>query len=199
MGSFLFNKILGAVLATFLFIFALNEIGAQLFHADRPETPGYAVEIPEEDAATLAEQVVEELPDFAIAIPAASVEAGAQVAKKCLSCHGFEKGGPAKTGPNLWGVLGREAGSHPDYQGRYSDAMQAYDQVWAYENMYAYLENPRSYIEGTAMNFAGLNKERDRLDIIAYLRSLDDDPYPLPAAADAEDPAETPDEPAAGR
>lgn len=187
MNSFQFNKIFGAILATLLGVFALNEIGALVFDAHPPEEPGYYVEVAEETtlAAEDVEEVVEETPNFASAIPAASVSAGANVAKKCISCHNFEEGEGAKTGPPLYGVIGREAGEHPTFEGRYSTAMENFDQVWTYERVYAYLADPKGYLSGTAMNFAGLNKQQDRLNVIAYMRSLDPNAPPLPEAEEA--------------
>src|SRR5690606_22330180 len=82
------------------------------------------------------------------------------------------------TGPNLHDVLGREVGAVPGFA--YSSAMANYEGVWSYENMYRYLENPRAYVPGTAMIFAGLPRQDERIAMLAYLRSLSPNPPPLP-------------------
>ena len=81
-------------------------------------------------------------------------------------------------GPNLWGVIGRLAGSIDDY--KYSKAMIAYGKEWTYEEMNSYLIKPQAYIKGTKMAFAGLRKEKDRASVILYLNQNSDNPLPLP-------------------
>jgi len=108
----------------------------------------------------------------------ADVAAGEAVARKCVSCHVFEEGGANMTGPVMWDVVGRMAGSVDGFN--YSNAMQEYDQPWLFENLNAYLENPRGYMPGTAMSFAGLRREDERINMIAYLQSLSNDPVPFP-------------------
>ncbi len=111
---------------------------------------------------------------------------GQAIAKKCATCHSFEQGGPAKVGPNLWGILGNH---HAHMEGfAYSSAMVALkDKIWDYEALNEFLVNPKADIPGTKMGFAGLKKPEERADVIAYLRSLADTPLPLPdqAAIDA--------------
>lgn len=111
---------------------------------------------------------------------------GQTIAKKCATCHSFEQGGPAKVGPNLWGILGNH---HAHMEGfAYSPAMAALkDKIWDYEALNEFLVNPKADIPGTKMGFAGLKKPEERADVIAYLRSLADTPLPLPdqAAIDA--------------
>jgi cytochrome c len=111
---------------------------------------------------------------------------GQAITKKCATCHSFEQGGPAKVGPNLWGILGNH---HAHMEGfAYSPAMAALkDKIWDYETLNEFLVNPKADIPGTKMGFAGLKKPEERADVIAYLRSLADTPLPLPdqAAIDA--------------
>ncbi len=111
---------------------------------------------------------------------------GQAITKKCATCHSFEQGGPAKVGPNLWGILGNH---HAHMEGfAYSPAMAALkDKIWDYEALNEFLVNPKADIPGTKMGFAGLKKPEERADVIAYLRSLADTPLPLPdqAAIDA--------------
>ncbi len=105
----------------------------------------------------------------------------------------YEKGEPKKVGPNLWGVVGGPAAHHGGFD--YSDAMEAKRKegfTWTFENLDQFLTNPKGFIPGTAMSFAGLKKPGERADVIAYLRTLSDNPVPLPAATAAAAPVEAP-------
>ncbi|HEX3064503.1 MAG TPA: cytochrome c family protein [Dongiaceae bacterium] len=109
----------------------------------------------------------------------ADVAKGEQISKKCMQCHDFNKGGPNKIGPNLWGIVG----SHPAEVANYSfsDAMQARkDKTWTFEELDAFLAQPKTDVPGTKMTFPGLPKPEDRADIIAWLRQQSDAPVPLP-------------------
>ena len=109
---------------------------------------------------------------------ASNVEAGKDVFKKCAACHTPNKGGENKVGPNLFGVIGRKLGSHAGFA--YSDAVKNKGGDWTYETMAAYLHNPKDSIPGNKMAFAGVPDTQDLVDVIAYLRTLDDSPKPLP-------------------
>ena len=109
----------------------------------------------------------------------ADIAKGEQISKKCMQCHDFTKGGPNKIGPNLWGIVG----SHPAEVANYSfsDAMQARkDKTWTFEELDAFLAQPKTDVPGTKMTFPGLPKPEDRADIIAWLRQQSDAPVPLP-------------------
>jgi cytochrome c len=112
----------------------------------------------------------------------ASVEKGAGAAKKCAACHTFEKGGPNRVGPNLFGVINEKKG-----EGRagfnFSAAMKGKGGTWTFDDMNKFLANPKGFIPGTAMGFAGITKDSERADVIAYLATLADKPVPLPTAA----------------
>jgi cytochrome c len=98
---------------------------------------------------------------------------GAEVFKKCRACHDIGPTAKNKVGPLLTGILGRQAGSIEGFN--YSDANRtagAKGLVWTEDVMLKYLENPLSYMPGTKMAFAGLKDERDRLDVIAYLKTF---------------------------
>ena len=181
MNSFELNKILGAVLATCLVLLTLNIGASALFAPEKPAKPGYNIAVQADHggapaAAAAPSEPIEKL------LASASVEKGQAAAKQCASCHTFEKGGPNRVGPNLWNVIGSPRG-----EGRggfnFSAAMKAKGGTWTYDELNKFLANPRGYIPGTNMSFAGLSRDQQRADVIAYLRSLADTPQPLPTAA----------------
>jgi cytochrome c len=114
----------------------------------------------------------------------ANPEAGKAHTAICQACHTFNKGGPNRIGPNLYGVVGG-----PIAEGRngfdFSDALKTKGkgQTWTFANLDAWLTNPQDFAHGTKMTFGGFPKAKDRADVIAYLDSLSDHPVPLPKAA----------------
>ena len=94
---------------------------------------------------------------------------GAMIFKQCLTCHTNEQG-KNKIGPSLWAVVGRHSATIPDYQ--YSTAMKNADKTWDEATLNVYLTKPQAMVPGTKMTFFGLPKEQDRLDVIAYLKTL---------------------------
>jgi nitrite reductase (NO-forming) len=123
----------------------------------------------------------------AVAVGAGDPVAGRQVFKKCQACHSLEPGRNL-VGPSLAGIIGRKAGSEPNYS--YSDAMKASDIVWTAATLDPYLLAPQKVVPGNKMPFPGLKTEHDRDDIIAYLVSLQGGAAPAaPAAVAAAEPA----------
>jgi len=183
MNSFELNKILGAVLGTCLILLALNIGAGAIFAPDKPAKPGYEIAVKEHGGgeaggpAKAAEEPME------VMMASASVEKGQATAKQCQACHTFEKGGPNRVGPNLWNIVGRARASEPGFN--YSAAMKAKGGNWSFGELYAFLANPRGYIAGTNMTFAGLSRGQQRADVIDYLHTLSDSPLPMPKAAEA--------------
>lgn len=110
----------------------------------------------------------------------ADVAAGETIAKRqCVSCHTFTDGGKNGVGPNVYNTLGQPRG-----EGRggfnFSAALKGKAGAWGYEDLNAWLHKPSAYAPGTRMAFAGLNSEKQRADLIAYLRTLSASPVPLP-------------------
>lgn len=103
--------------------------------------------------------------------PAGDPDAGAIVFKKCMACHQLGEGARNSTGPVLNGVVDRPVATYPGYN--YSKATQSADLTWTDENLARYLRAPREVIPGTRMAFGGLKKDREILDIIAYLKQFD--------------------------
>ncbi|QBX36956.1 cytochrome c family protein [Brevundimonas sp. S30B] len=99
---------------------------------------------------------------------AGDMENGRRAFARCRSCHTITDGGPNMTGPNLWGVFGRGAGSHPGYN--YSNALREADFAWDAQRLDDWLANPRTFLPGNKMTFPGLPDASDRRDVIAWLK-----------------------------
>jgi cytochrome c len=198
MDSFEWNKIIGAVLGTAIFIFVVRLVAEHIYEPEKPEKPGYTVEGVVETAAGGAAAPTEEaMPDWGTVLSAADVAGGKTISTKCEQCHDLSKGGPNKIGPNLFGVVDRARASHEGFA--YSSAMKGKPGNWTYDELFKFIKAPGVDIPGTKMSFAGLRSEKDRINLIAYLRSNADAPSAIPAPAPkaAEKPAEKPAEPAA--
>ena len=180
MDSFEINKIVASILLIALLFIGIGKISNLVFHVDKPETPGYKIELPEDGAKQIVEKksdTVEEV-DIASLLAMGDLAHGEKVFKKCSACHVVDKGGENKIGPALYGVLGRKVAAIESY--KYSSAMAAYDKEWTFEEMNGYLKKPQAWIKGTKMSFAGLRKEKDRASVILYLNQFSDNPLPLP-------------------
>ena len=101
---------------------------------------------------------------------AGDVAAGEKVFKKCKACHVVNKE-QNRTGPHLVNLFGRTAGSLEGYK-KYSKAMKSSSIVWDEETLDAYLKAPKKYVKGTRMAFAGLKKDADRANVIAYIKTF---------------------------
>jgi cytochrome c len=189
MNSFELNKILGAILGTCLAVLALNIAAGAIFSTETPAKPGYAIAVKKEGGAATKEAAPKEVP-LPVRLAKASIDKGKQIAKQCEACHTLTKGGPNRVGPNLWNIVGNHRG-----EGRggfsFSSAMKAKGGKWTYAELDKFLTDPRGYIPGTAMTFAGIKNDQQRADVIDYLHTLSDSPMPLPKA-EAAKPSEKP-------
>lgn len=185
MNAYEFNKIAGALLTALLVTTVIGFLGNALVHSPRLEKPAYVVEGVEAAApagATAAAPAA--LEPIAPLLAKASAEAGKAAFKPCAACHTAEKGGANRVGPNLYDVVGNKKAHTPGFN--YSNPMQAAagkpgdEGMWTYEQLNAFLANPKAVVPGTKMTYAGMRKADDRANVIAYLRSLSDSPKPLP-------------------
>ncbi len=179
MDSFEINKIVAAVLLVALLLIGLSKISNVIFHVDKPEKPGYAVEVEQvSSGTTISNNEIEEKIDIAAIMALGDVASGEKIFKKCVACHSINKGGKNKIGPALYNVVGRKIGSVTDY--KYSKALVAYGKEWNFEELNGFLLKPAKWIKGTKMAYAGLRKEEDRASIIKYLNQNSDNPLELP-------------------
>lgn len=182
MNSFEWNKIIGAVLGTAVFIFVVRLVAEHVYEPEHPEKPGYVVEGVVETPAgggAPAAPVAEVMPDWGTVLPAADVAAGQASTAKCAACHDFAKGGPNKIGPNLFAVVDRPRGGHEGFS--YSAAFKAKPGNWTYDDLYKFIKSPGAFIPGTKMSFAGISKSDDRVALITFLHSNAAAPAPIPA------------------
>lgn len=180
MSSFEINKIIGAVLAAMTFALGLNILAGEIFKVKPPKQPGFQVAVQAPAAAT--EAAAPSAPvDIKAVMAQADATRGQAAFRPCAACHTVENGGANRVGPNLWNTVAQKMGHAQGFN--YSSAIrqrQAANETWDYERLYRFLENPRGFLNGTSMSFAGVRRSGERADIIAYLRSLADSPAPLP-------------------
>ncbi len=116
--------------------------------------------------------------DLPILLAGSDASEGERVARKCLSCHTFDQGGRNGVGPNLWDIVGNQRARNDEFN--YSTAMREFAGEWSFDTLFDYLENPKKYLRGTNMAFAGLRKPEDRANLLAYMRAQSNSPASLP-------------------
>jgi cytochrome c len=159
---------------------SLSTISGFLFTPRPAGEAGYALPIPQEEAAGGAQQAAAPAEPLPVLLAKADPAKGQAAARKCTSCHTFGQGEPNRVGPNLYGVLGRPVASHPGFN--YSAALKGKGGNWSYEEVAAYIQNPRGHVPGTTMAFAGIQAAQERADILTYLKTISPDAPPPPAA-----------------
>ena len=171
-----FNTMAGCFLASALFALVLGKVSNALVNPHHLEKPAIAVPEAAADAGPVPSA---ELAPIGPKLKDANVEKGkALYVQQCFTCHTVDKGGVNKVGPNQWDIIGRKKASHEGFS--YSSALQAKGGEWTYEDINHMIFKPQAFVRGTKMAFAGLPKEQDRADLIAYLRTMNDNPPPLP-------------------
>lgn len=182
-----FNTAAGWVLFAGIVALGGSIVSGLYFAADKHahvEEPGFFIEGEAEEGGADAG------PDLGTLLAAADAAAGEKVFAKCTACHTVNQGGADGIGPNLYGVIGKPVGKHAAGFA-YSSALADHGGDWNYENLDAWLANPRGFANGTKMSFAGLSKPEDRANVIAFLKANGGGPdYPAPVAPEAEEGAE---------
>lgn len=169
----------------------LYDGGPQHAGGHHEEKRGYSIEVTEVEAGAGGAAAPAGPADISALYATADKDAGAAYfGKKCAVCHNIDKGAANKVGPHLYGVLGRKVAAVPDFS--YSKAMQGHaDRTWNWDEMNHFQWNPKKFVPGTIMAYAGTPKDQERANLIVYLNSMSDSPLPLPpvttpAAAPAE-------------
>ena len=175
------NTIAGWVLFAGIIALGASIVSGEIFHSGRPEKMGYPIEgVVLDGEAAAADKPM----DFSVADAAK----GEQVFKKCAACHNADPGGANALGPALHGAMGGPIAAKPGFA--YSDALKGVGGQWSWDNMSAWLANPKKFAPGNKMTFAGLSNPEERANVIAFLNSRSGSPLPVPAAPAAAAPAE---------
>lgn len=174
------NKLAAAILTAGIIAVGSSVLSDLLYRPHVPKERAFQVATPESAPAEKAAAPAAAVEPIAVRLASADAEAGKAAAKKCASCHSFDKGGKNGVGPNLWGVVGAKKGHAEGFA--YSAALVGTGGEWTYEALDAFIANPKAYAPGTKMSFAGIAKPDERANVIAYLRSLADSPAPLPGS-----------------
>ena len=169
------------MLGTALFLQTIHIVDA-MFIPGKVAKPGSEAAVSEaavkeEQPAAAGGQALDSL------LASASAERGAQIAKQCQICHNVEEGKGPKIGPDLYGVVDRPVASQPGFS--YTAALKAKGGKWTFAALNKWITNPRADVPGTSMTFAGLSRDKQRADVIAYLDTLSKNPVPLPKAGQA--------------
>jgi cytochrome c len=179
------NMGVGALLGTVFVLMSVSIASEGIFHSGHPEKEGFAIVAEETGGEAAGGGEAATTVPIATLLASADPAAGETVFKKCASCHTPEKGGANKVGPNLWDIVNRPIASHEGFS--YSAGMTTFSEghkiVWDFDHLSFFLEAPKKHVPGTAMGFAGLKKNDERANLIAYLRTLSDNPAALPTAS----------------
>ena len=173
------NKILVSIVLTLILVMGINKISDVIYSVEKPEKSAYQVASVSNtnDSTSVASTENTSTGDVMTLFASVSLSDGEKIFKKCAACHSIAKGGANKIGPALYNVIGRQAGSLPDY--KYSKGMIAYAKKWTAQEMDGFLENPKGWVKGTKMAYAGLKKPEERAALILFLNKNGDNPLSL--------------------
>ena len=175
------NKIIVSIIFALILVIGINKITDVMYFVEKPEKSAYQIDSDTASTDTISSETNSKSAADAVNIIAlfasTSASEGAKVFKKCAACHSINQGGANKIGPALWGVLGKKAGSVPEY--KYSKAMAEHGKTWSFEEMNNFLIKPKDWVKGTKMSFAGLKKDKDRAAVILYMNENTSIPLPL--------------------
>ena len=171
------NKIIVSIVFAIILVVGINKVTDVIFYVEKPEKSAYQIASVTTVASTTSAETSSETGNIMAIFASTSATEGEKVFKKCAACHSIAEGGKNKIGPALWGVLGRQAGSLPDY--KYSKAMAAHGKKWSFEEMNGFLIKPKDWIKGTKMSFAGLKNAKERAAVILYMNENTKNPLPI--------------------
>ena len=178
MDSLESNKVYAAILTAGILFSVAGIIGGIAVHPKRLDKTVLKIEGVAETGASTPEAPKPLAPIGALLAKADPSAGEGDTKKYCVSCHNFAEGAGAKIGPDLYGVVGRNVASAPGFD--YSSAIKKHSGPWTFAELNQWLYSPRAYAPGTKMSFAGIENDRARGDVIAYLRTLSANPEPLP-------------------
>ena len=163
------NKVIAAILLASLIAMIVGTVANILYKPNlESNIRGYQIEVAEDEEVSSQVAAENEVIDIEKLMLEANAENGANIVKKCVSCHTFNNGGGNKVGPNLWNILNSPKGKHPGFA--YSKVLANAEGKWDYESIFSFLKKPSKYFPGTKMSFAGLKKPEDIADVVAYLK-----------------------------
>lgn len=170
------NKIFAAVLVAGITAMLGGFVAEVMIHPHELATDVVSIEGAPEEGAAAGPAGPEPILHL---IATADIAKGEKLSKACASCHSFQKGEPIKVGPNLWDTVGHKKGGHAGFA--YSEGMTAKGGTWTYADLNKFLFKPKAFVPGTKMSYIGLKKAEERAAVIAWLRTLEDSPPPLPS------------------
>ncbi len=167
------SKVSGAVIVAAFLVVASNFFGNLLIPFDKGLTNTDSLQKNRNTQVT-DKNIKEPTQPYLSLLTTPNAEKGKTVAKKCASCHSFNRGGKNKVGPNLYNILNRDRAAIVEFN--YSKAIKKLGGKWSLSDMDKYIHNPKKFLPGTKMSFKGIKNADDRASLILYLNRFADTP-----------------------